>query len=205
MDTYPYMVSNNKIEPILGKVRSAAKPERLTIELLKKWGFPSSNDRAILRVLKFLGVIDENNGTPTVHYDHLRDQASWRYALADRIRDAYSELFAIDQNIHTSPEAEIKGALSRVTGKDETLVGRYYATFKTLASLAKFDRDANPKKALAVESAGVTAPPGSPAPAIQAPHSRTALHYNIQLHLPATTDVTVYNAIFKSLRDVLGI
>ena len=27
------------------------------------------------------------------------------------------------------------------------------------------------------------------------------LHYNIQIHLPATKDVEVYNAIFKSLRD----
>ena len=28
----------------------------------------------------------------------------------------------------------------------------------------------------------------------------TGLHYNIQIHLPATKDVEVYNAIFKSLR-----
>ena len=29
------------------------------------------------------------------------------------------------------------------------------------------------------------------------------LHYNIQIHLPATKDVEVYNAIFKSLREHL--
>ena len=29
------------------------------------------------------------------------------------------------------------------------------------------------------------------------------LHYNIQIHLPATKDVEVYNAIFKSLKDHL--
>ena len=28
-------------------------------------------------------------------------------------------------------------------------------------------------------------------------------HYNIQIHLPTTTDVTVYNAIFKSLKEHL--
>jgi len=27
------------------------------------------------------------------------------------------------------------------------------------------------------------------------------LHYNIEIHLPATKDVEVYNAIFKSLRE----
>jgi hypothetical protein len=29
------------------------------------------------------------------------------------------------------------------------------------------------------------------------------LHYNIEIHLPATKDVEVYNAIFKSLREHL--
>lgn len=29
------------------------------------------------------------------------------------------------------------------------------------------------------------------------------LHYNIQIHLPATKEVEVYNAIFKSLREHL--
>jgi hypothetical protein len=29
------------------------------------------------------------------------------------------------------------------------------------------------------------------------------LHYNIQIHLPATKDLEVYNAIFKSLKDHL--
>lgn len=28
-------------------------------------------------------------------------------------------------------------------------------------------------------------------------------HYNIQIHLPATTDISVYNAIFKSIRENL--
>lgn len=29
------------------------------------------------------------------------------------------------------------------------------------------------------------------------------LHYNIQIHLPATKDIEVYNAIFKSLKEQL--
>jgi hypothetical protein len=29
------------------------------------------------------------------------------------------------------------------------------------------------------------------------------LHYNIQIHLPATKDIEVFNAIFKSLKEHL--
>ena len=31
----------------------------------------------------------------------------------------------------------------------------------------------------------------------------TEMHYNIQIHLPETRDITVYDAIFKSLKEHL--
>jgi hypothetical protein len=34
-------------------------------------------------------------------------------------------------------------------------------------------------------------------------HHRPTFHYNIEIHLPATKDVEVFNAIFKSLREHL--
>jgi hypothetical protein len=34
-------------------------------------------------------------------------------------------------------------------------------------------------------------------------HAHPTLHYNIQIHLPATKDVEVFNAIFKSLKEHL--
>lgn len=34
-------------------------------------------------------------------------------------------------------------------------------------------------------------------------HGAVGLHYHIQIHLPATKDLEVYNAIFKSLKDHL--
>jgi hypothetical protein len=33
--------------------------------------------------------------------------------------------------------------------------------------------------------------------------ARPSLHYNIQIHLPATKDIEVFNAIFKSLKEHL--
>src|SRR5687767_10711014 len=115
-DSYPYIISNNKIEPILARIRSAARPARFSREMLSKWGFAASNDRAITGVLKELGFLNEG-GTPTDYYDRLRDPNDWKYVLAERMRDLYSDLFAVDSNIQTAPDEEIKGAISRVTGK----------------------------------------------------------------------------------------
>lgn len=205
-DSYPYIISNNKLEPIFARIRSAAKPDKFGRELLNTWGFAASNDRAVVSVLKGLGFLNEA-GVPTPFYDRLRDPNDWRFVLGERMRDLYSDLFAIDANMPSAPEGEVKGALSRITGKDEETVGRYYPTFKTLAGLARFD----------AKTSRTPAPP-EPSPEKDAPKAkeqqisddhgprrRSEYHYNIQIHLPVTTDITVYNAIFRSLKENLGI
>lgn len=202
--SYPYIVSNNKIGPILTRARSAAKPERFTRDTLQKWGFTASNDRAMVGVLRDLGFINES-GIPTPYYDRLRDPTDWAFVLAERMRELYADLFAIDSNIPASPETEIKGAISRVTGKDDESVKRYYSTFKTLVGLANFDQ----KTSRAAKPAKEEVVPG----AVErekilgnAQGRRTSdFHYNVQIHLPVTTDITVYNAIFKSLKENLDI
>lgn len=207
-DAYPYIISNNKIAPILAKIRSAAKPDRLSQKLLKTWGFAASNDRAIISVLKDLGFLTEA-GAPTEYYDRLRDTTDWAYVLGERIKDLYADLYAIDTNIHSANDTEIRGAISRVTGKDDKSVGRYHATFKTLAGLAKFDgKGGRPERRHLEDDAQEQAPPktrDSGDTAERAKQRPAQYHYNIQIHLPSTTDIAVYNAIFRSLRDNLNL
>jgi hypothetical protein len=42
-----------------------------------------------------------------------------------------------------------------------------------------------------------------PANALARPPLKPELHYTIQIHLPATKDIEVFNAIFQSLRSNL--
>lgn len=201
--TYPYTISNKQIEPFLAQIRAAAKPERFTLQFLKNLGFTASNDRALPRILKNLGFLNEN-GVPTELYDRLRDRTDWQHALGDQIRDLYSDLYAINTEIHNASDEEIKGAISRVTGADGKSVHRYFTTFKTLAGLAKFDGKAKvPQHKEPSTAEHPTPTPKSKATVIEQVHRDTSFHYNIQIHLPATTDIAVYNAIFKSLKDSL--
>lgn len=205
-DSYPYIISNNKLDPIFARVRSAAKPDKFGREILNNWGFTASNDRAVVGILKGLGFLTEN-GAPTPLYDRLRDPNDWKFVLGERVRDLYSELFSIDANMHSAPETEVKGAMLRITGKDEESVGRYYSTFKTLAALARFDGKPTRGQATPAPPAAVDAPqPKDPQRSDDYdPRRRTEYHYNIQIHLPVTTDITVYNAIFKSLKEHLNV
>ncbi len=201
-DSYPYMISNGKIESIFAKIRSAAKPAKFTNELLKQMGFASSNDRAVIPLLKKLGFLLED-GTPTEYYDRLKDTTDWQFVLGERIQELYKDLYNINTEIHTDTEDEIKGAISRITGKDDTTVVRYLATFKSLTALAKFgssprlkEKPVEKEKEKVNEKEPANSPQNQPGLGFEFCH-------NIQIHLPATTDVAVYNAIFKSVRDNL--
>jgi len=99
MPEYPYMMSNNKIAPIIEKIQTAAKPPKFTLEFLRTIGFSSTNDRAVIPVLKKLGFLSDDN-VPTLYYDQLRDKTTSRIIMASRIRDFYSDLFAVNVNIH---------------------------------------------------------------------------------------------------------
>ena len=198
MTDYPYMISNNKIGPIITKIQQAARPQKFTQEVLRSLGFTSTNDRAFIPLFKKLGFLADD-GTPTALYDQLKDATSTKYILAAQIKELYSELYAINTEIHKASEVDIKGAISRVTGKDAEGVGRIYNTFKTLCGIADFNQalPSAPENAEAENAVPVSnnTPPASFRP--------SEFHYNIQIHLPATNDISVYNAIFKSLKENL--
>lgn len=197
MTDYPYMLSNNKIAPIIAKIQQAARPAKFTQEVLKNLGFTSTNDRAFIPLFKKLGFLMDD-GTPSALYDQLKDTTSTGTILGVQIKSLYADLYAINTEIHKAPEAEIKGAISRVTGKDSDGVGRIYNTFKALCNVATFDVVQTP----AVAEEKEETPQIAVTPPVAAPRANE-FHYNIQIHLPATNDISVYNAIFKSLKDNL--
>ncbi len=197
MVTYQYMVSNNKIAQIFDKIKTAAQPSKFTSEFLKNIGFTSSNDRAFINVLKNLEFLSAD-GIPTTYYGDLRDSKS-KKVIALQIRKYYKELFAINTNMNQANDTEIRGAISRVTGKEEDDVKRMSATFKALCNYADFNETNEDNTMPNIEE------PEPMNTIFSTPNNNELpeFHYNIQIHLPATTDISVYNAIFKSIKDNL--
>ena len=202
MAEYPYLRSNKNLRQILEKIRTAAKPQKFTIAFVKQLGFTSSNDAAYPSLFKKLGYLMED-GTPTSYYDDLRDVGTMGRSLASRIRELYSELFVINTKINEASEVDIKGAISRVTGKEAKDVTSIASTFRALCGLADFSEHTEmiheplhniEEKVEAVDVKNPVNTNGMVSP---------DFHYNIQIHLPATTDISVYNAIFKSIKENL--
>lgn len=207
-----YMMSANHVPDILEAIQQAGVPPRFTQEFLKSLGFSSSNDRSVIGVLKSLGFLDQS-GVPTARYRAYRNRAEAPYILADAVREAYSDVFLANQNAQTLPADRVKGILATRVDKGDAVLKKMATTFRTLASAAKWDRSPGETAAPAAtaetadaESATQPVAPNGDAPIqLVSPRASAPLeyHYNIQIHLPSTKDVSVYNAIFKSLREHL--
>jgi hypothetical protein len=200
-----YLNNVGSLAKFLEEIRTAGVPERVTFEFLKTLGFKSSNDRPIIGVLKAIGFLDAN-GTPTESYRSFRDPDLGPKVLARALRSAYADLYLANTKAHDLPLEKLKGIIATKTSKGTVVVKLIASTFKTLAKAADFSEPADaPAKAAdqpKPSDEGGHKGPLPPYPLGQG-IGTTGFHYNIQIHLPTTTDITVYNAIFKSLKEHL--
>lgn len=211
--TNAYLITTKNLESIINSVVSAKAPERFGNKFLEDLGFKSSNDRLYVGIFKALGLIDEN-GQPTQRYYEFIDQTQTGKILAQGIEEAYEDLFRLRKDAQNLSNDEVKNKLKTLTQgqKSETVLNNMTSTFKALCGLAdwhsvlpkktttdKQDKNHSQEKEyhfdknpMADNSSGVPA---------QSPNMN--LHYNIQIHLPETTNMAVYDAIFQSLKKHL--
>ena len=119
-----------------------------------------------------------------------------------------SDIFLANEKAEQLPPEKIKGIIAAKTGKSESVVEKMATTFKALCSLADFSETSIDKEKITDEIGASNNKiidkdrQNSKEANFFSPMSPT-FHYNIQIHLPATKDISVYNAIFKSLREHL--
>lgn len=201
----PYLVSPGAIIKVLNKIKEAAKPEQVTQDFLKtKLGVRSPG--IVLPYLKKIGFVDKD-GSPSNIYIQFRNSAQSSIAGAKSARIGYKKIYELNEYAHELPDNELKGLIVQLTGlkSDSNVVRNILSTFKNLITFCEFDKEDNfneTDKAITPPTSAATFPQ---LPAI-ATHKRGVglnLSYTINLNLPATTNIEVFNAIFKSLKENL--
>jgi hypothetical protein len=201
----PFMNATGLITKIFDKIISAAQPERFTQDFLKtKLGFDSGSSRPFIPLLKRLGFLS-TDGTPTQLYSKFRNKEERGNAMAQAIRHGYKEVFERNECAHDLAKDKFKNLIVEITGLEpsDTMVTAMVGTFFALKSYAEFDGDKgeNQKKnVIVLENNREDAPPPPPP---QQSIAGLNLSYTINLNLPETSDVEVFNAIFRSLRENL--
>jgi len=204
--TNTYVLPVNRIPDLFRKIQDGQAPDRFTNQLLKDWGFNSTNDRAFVPLLKALGFLTAD-GVPTPRYLEYRDHSRSKQILGQAIREAYADIFLIKEHPTTADKNAVEGKFKSFHNASDNVAGLMTKTFYGLLALADLGSH-NPIRGRVAPELKLEVP--EPEDVREKATSKTtggalgrSLHYNIQIHLPATKDVEVYNAIFKSLKDHL--
>ncbi|MCP4582429.1 MAG: DUF5343 domain-containing protein [candidate division Zixibacteria bacterium] len=163
----------------------------------------------VISLLKALNFLDDTGKPVQRYYDYLDDSQS-KTVLADGIKEAYAELFAINVNANELSKQEIVGKLKTLSqGQYKIGVLNHMAsTFISLVSLADFSKKKIKSKPVIPESKPIKKTFETPIiPKDQSlepqDSSFPSLVYNIQIVLPESRDSAVYDAIFRSLKEHL--
>ena len=102
-------------------------------------GFSNTNDRAIINVLKELGILDDS-GVPTPRYHQYLDQTQSALVLAAGIRAAYEDLFRINRNAHEMSTPDVKNKMKTLSegAFTDRVLAQMAGTFTTLVKDADF-------------------------------------------------------------------
>jgi len=204
-----YLNSVSKLQAIMAKIVEGTAPEKFTTQHLKNIGFGSSNDRAVIPLLKDLGFLS-TDGVPTQSYHDYRNASRSKKVLGQALKEAYPEIFHIAAIPSQSDKEAIKGLCKSAHNASDQVAGFMANTFLTLLEISDITGSENgeveQESPETVETAerkdtrtvveGVENPPVPR-------HLMANLRYNIEIHLPATKEIEVYNAIFKSLKEHL--
>lgn len=208
--TQSYLVTTKNLSAVINSVVSAKAPERFTNKFLENLNFKSTNDRLYVGVFKALGLLDEN-GVPTSRYYEFIDQTQTGKVLAIGIEEAYEDLFNLRKDAQNLTIDEVKNKLKTLTQgqKSDNVLNMMASTFKALCDLADWSEtrttivkttDDTTEKEKTLKD---TPQKDNRLQTIAGKENEIGLHYNIQIHLPETTNMAVYDAIFQSLKKHL--
>ena len=198
----PFMNAYGLVTKILDKVIEAPQPERFTIDFLtNKLGNGGGSGRPIIPLLKKMNFIT-SDGTPTPLYGRFRNPDTRGAAMMEGMRNAYKDLFDRSDYAHDLDKDKLRNLVTEVTGaeKGDPSITSIVNTFTNLNAYAKTEggKQSGGGKVTVMQNNDNPPPP----PPAQTP-SGLNLSYTINLNLPETSDVEVFNAIFRSLKENL--
>ncbi len=201
-----------QLPKFLETLRTGTAPASFTRQHLKDIGFKSSNHHTFIPLLKGLGFLT-SDGTPTDRYRNFLDGSQWKKILAEAVKAAYSDIFVIKAKPSNADLSAIQGKFKSTYNMSDIQAERAARTFLALLALCDTNTLYNENKATTMPepkkepeesqsfSENDTNGMNNLPPFEQNAKIPVGLNYNIQIHLPATKDIEVYNAIFKSLRE----
>jgi hypothetical protein len=212
----PYVNGYGSLSALFEGIKKAAVPTKFTRDFIATMlGLKSSSYHAAIPLLKKLDFIDQSS-VPTQNYKDYRDETISRAVMAKCVKKAYAEVYKAHEFAHKLDKQSLTSKIVTLTGAsdDDVVIKKFVVgTFMELCKLADFDNEhsavARPTMISEIDKPDSTPQQGqflqihtpqAQISQVNIPH-KLGLSYTINLNLPATTDIEVFHAIFKSLKE----
>jgi hypothetical protein len=207
--TYPpYVDAYNKISDVFKAIKTAAVPTKFNQDFLSTiLGLKSSSYFAVIPLMKKLNFLDPTN-QPTQAYKDYRDDNLSGQVMANQVKFAYQDLFKANEFANKLSKEQLIVKLKTLlgVGDDDITLPKVAGTFIELVKLSDFESKAKTAKksdAASDEKPHIVPPKSALSTLTNGDEMKFGISYTINLNLPATTEIEVFNAIFKSLKENL--
>jgi hypothetical protein len=196
---------------MLEKIKVASVPDKFSQDFVStKLAMKGGTARSTIPFIKKMGFAT-SDGTPTKRYNEFRNPDKSGASIAESMRELYETLFEMNEYVYELDNSGLKSLIVEATGAeaDSTPVVKTLSTFNSLNKLANFEVNENSTISDDSPEAGYTEHVQQSLPNNIVSQSNSGgaeginLSYTINLNLPATKDIEVFNAIFKSLKQHL--
>lgn len=207
MAVLPYLSAPGNIEKALGGIKSAATPERVSQDFVKTiLKIRGGSGNQVTSFLKKIGFVNAD-GSPSKLYKMFRNHATSGKAVAEALRTGYAALYVRNEYMHQMTDNELRGLIIEETGQeqDSSVIALTLACIKALKKSADWSTGEPTEKTDVHQTTGLIIGEDNNQSDHTGEYDQLGLNlsYTINLNLPATSDISVFNAIFKSLRENL--
>ncbi len=197
---FTYTTTPGKLKIALQNLIEAERPDIFNKAFIETYLSVSGGSAApipnIMKRVEFIG----GDGKPTEWYGKFQTEGGRPEAALHGIKKAFQEIFRKNTFAHSLPEDKIKEIIVEITGlvKTDSIVSQIYGTFDAFRSFIPTGYVSSDGKGKdnkeEVEEKGDD---------LEKRTRDLGLSYHINIVLPETKDIAVFNAIFQSLKNNL--
>jgi hypothetical protein len=192
---FPYTTRPGGLRRFLEQVPNRPRPTRVNRDLLASWGLSGTENASIIRVLKTVGLVNDNN-EPSENYTAFMRAGTGPTVLGGLIRRTYAPLFEASHQPHREPTESLQNLFNIHSGG--ATIELQIQTFRALCDFANFESTAG--EAITPAETGIRRTSEESSTLRQ---GGPAIHIDLHIHLPPGKSSRDYQYIIQDIAKYL--